>query len=150
MNFAGYYPNYGNSPYQQMLQMQQQQQNTNTFIHVPSEEVARAYTVAPGGSVTFINDNAPYCYTKTAGVNQFDTPIFRKFRLVEETSVEQQKMPQNAQESNTGKITTESLNNEIEALRSRIQAIEDKFNTPAQNNERRMKNEPTNKQKHEQ
>ena len=144
MNFTGYYP-YNNNPYQQLLQMQQQQ-NTNVFIHVPSEEVARAYTVAPGGSVTFINDNAPYCYTKTAGVNQFDTPIFRKFRLVEETSVEQQKPTQNGQSDNSPKVTPEVLSTEIESLRARVQAIEDKFNTPAQNNERRMKNEPFKQQ----
>ena len=149
MNFAGYYPNYGNSPYQQMLQMQQQQQNTNTFIHVPSEEVARAYTVVPGGSVTFINDNAPYCYTKTAGVNQFDTPVFRKFRLVEETSVEQQKPTQNGQSDSSPKVTPETLSTEIESLRARVQAIEDKFNNQSQPVERRMRNEPTNKQKHE-
>lgn len=147
MNFAGYYPQYpNNNPYQQLVQMQQPQ-NPNTFVHVPSEDVARAYTVAPGGSVTFINDNAPYCYTKTAGVNQFDTPIFRKFRLVEETSpVEQQKMSQNAQENNPSKITAEAINAEIDTLRTRIEALESKFNNQSQP-ERRMRNEPTKQQK---
>ncbi len=111
MNF-GYYPYSNTNAYQQqLLQMQQQaQQGSNSFIHVPSEEAARAYAVAPGGSVTFINDNAPYCYTKTAGFNQFDAPIFRKFRLVEETNSGEQK-PTSGQQENS--VTTDMLVEEI-------------------------------------
>lgn len=137
MNF-GFYSPYNNNPYQQLLQMQNQQQQNNNFIHVPSEEVARAYTVAPGNSVTFINDNAPYCYTKTAGVNQFDTPIFRKFRLVEETAnVEQRQTTQNNQMNQANNVLSE-----IEQLRSRVETLENKFNVQPQNqNERRVKNE---------
>ena len=147
MNFGGYSPYFNNNPYQQLLQMQnQQQQQNNNFIHVPSEEVARAYTVAPGGSVTFINDNAPYCYTKTAGVNQFDTPIFRKFRLVEETTMpEQQKPPQNVQAHATNTKSFENLSGEIEQLRSRVESLENKFNVQPQN-ERRVKNNESIKQ----
>lgn len=141
MNF-GYYSPYANSnPYQQLLQMQNQQQQNNNFIHVPSEDVARAYTVAPGGSVTFINDNAPYCYTKTAGMNQFDTPIFRKFRLVEETiSPEQQKTSQDAQTNMVNDFISDSVKCELDKLRSRIEILENKFNVQPQN-ERRAKNE---------
>lgn len=147
MNFTSYYPPYSNNnPYQQLIQMQQQQQNANTFIHVPSEDAARSYTVAPGGSVTFIDDNAPYCYTKTAGVNQFDTPIFRKFRLVEETTSNQQKSEQNPQENSTSNTVIDTLSSEIEVLRTRIQALEDKYNTQTNLPERRMKNESSNKQ----
>lgn len=72
-----YYPqNY----YSQM----QYQQGQTAFIRVQSEMQAREWPVAPGGSVTFVDDNAPYCYTKSMGVSQFDAPVFKRFRLVEE------------------------------------------------------------------
>lgn len=100
------------SPYQQQqfynpnmqMQPQQNQQNTmqnqvqpqniqNTppvqnsgFIRVQSEEEARRYPVAPGGSVTFIDENAPYCYTKSVDFSQLDRPTFKRFRLVEESA----------------------------------------------------------------
>ncbi len=58
------------------------------FICVPSEEDARRYPVAPGNSVTFKNENAPYVYTKTMGFSQLDRPLFEKFRLVKEEDTE--------------------------------------------------------------
>ena len=60
------------------------------FICVPNEEEARKYPVAPGNSVTFKNENAPYVYTKTMGFSQLDRPLFEKFRLVKEEDVEVQ------------------------------------------------------------
>jgi hypothetical protein len=54
------------------------------FVPVPSEDVARNYPVAPGNSVTFKNENAPYVYTKTMGFSQLDRPIFEKYKLVRE------------------------------------------------------------------
>ena len=79
-----YQPNYYGQPnpyYQQMQQnamMQQNQQMQNAqqqsqqmqqpaiqqsgFVLVPSEQEARNYPVAPGNSITFKDENAPYCY----------------------------------------------------------------------------------------
>ena len=54
------------------------------FITVRSEAEARSYPVAPGTSVTFKHETAPYCYTKTMGFNQFEAPRFEKFKLVKE------------------------------------------------------------------
>lgn len=113
----GYY-----MPYQQNYQQPQ-----NSFVHVQSENDARAYPVAPGASVTFINDNAPYCYTKTAGYTQFDAPTFRIFRLVEETPSEPQKCPSEALKENPPSDTFKGLQGEIEALRGRIEAIENSY-----------------------
>lgn len=67
----------------QMPQTQPQQSN---FIHVQSETQAREWAVAPNCSVTFIDDNAPYCYTKSMGMSQLEPPIFKRFRLVEESA----------------------------------------------------------------
>lgn len=60
------------------------------FVTVRSEADARNYPVAPGMSVTFKHETAPYCYTKTMGFNQFEAPRFEKFRLVKEEDEAQQ------------------------------------------------------------
>lgn len=81
-NFANpYYNNY--NPYAQYQPVQQQQQST--IIHVQSEAQAREWAVAPNSSVTFIDDSRPYCYTKSMGMSQLEPPIFKRFRLEEET-----------------------------------------------------------------
>ena len=108
------------SPYQQYQQMTQYQaQNTGSILPVPSEMVARNYPLAPGTSGTFINENEPYCYTKTMGLSQFDRPVFKRYRLVEETDE-----PQDTQNTPTAPATAESsaavsekINADIEALR---------------------------------
>lgn len=58
------------------------------LVTVRSEAEARAYPVAPGTSVTFKNENAPYCYTKTMGFSQLEAPKFERFRLVREDAEE--------------------------------------------------------------
>lgn len=89
MPYPSYYtPNIGQtmvSPTtQQMNTPQNAQIQSGGFIPVPSEDVARNYPVAPGNSVTFKNENAPYVYTKTMGFSQLDRPIFEKYKLVKE------------------------------------------------------------------
>lgn len=75
----------GVSPQNGMAQMPTQNQIQNGgFITVRSEAEARSYPVAPGTSVTFKHETAPYCYTKTMGFSQFEAPKFEKFRLVKE------------------------------------------------------------------
>lgn len=76
-----YYQNYFQQPQQPQPQPQIQ---SGGFIPVPSEDVARNYPVAPGNSVTFKNENAPYVYTKTMGFSQLDRPIFERYKLVRE------------------------------------------------------------------
>lgn len=73
-------------PVQQMPQMQQAQypMMQGGFVRVPNENEARMYPVAPGMSVTFIDENQPYCYTKTMDRSQLDRPKFEKYRLVKE------------------------------------------------------------------
>lgn len=85
MPYNPYYPQ-SYSPYQQPMPYQIPQQPTSQdgFIHVQSENQARSWDVLPGQSRTFINDNAPYCYTKSMPVSQLEPMIFKRFRLVEE------------------------------------------------------------------
>lgn len=69
--------------YQAPFQQQQQIQNSG-IISVRNEGEARSYPVAPGNSVTFKDETAPYIYTKTMGFSQLDQPIFEKYKLFKE------------------------------------------------------------------
>ena len=90
ITYPQYYPQ-GFPQYQQQNVQQQFQQPTQTqqiqsggFISVRNIEEARNYHIAPGTSVTFIDENAPYVYTKTRGFSQLEPPVFEKMRLVKE------------------------------------------------------------------
>ena len=77
-------------PQQQIQQPQQQssqpqyQMMQGGFVRIPSENDARMFPVAPGNSVTFIDENKLYIYTKSVNMGQLDRPIFEKYRLVKE------------------------------------------------------------------
>lgn len=126
------------NPYQQSFYPPQQQQSQTMqiqnggFIPVSSEEVARNYPIAPGVSVTFKNENAPYVYTKTMGFSQLDRPVFEKFKLVREDDA-----PVTAQEAHTDvkkdDLTANSINEikgEIEAIWGEINAIKKSTKKP--------------------
>lgn len=105
--------------YQQMLQ-QPQMSNVGNFVSVPNEMAARNYPIAPGNSVTFIDENSPYCYTKTMGLNQLDRPVFKRYRLVEEQDTLQsaQNAPQTGKQSQGKQIIPDEIKGDINALRA--------------------------------
>lgn len=126
----GYYPNAYYPQYQtQSMQAQTSQPPVNSmggFIPVQNENEARMYRLAPGTSATFIDENAPYCYTKTEGVSQLDRPIFKRFRLVEETEPPQN-APQGVQSgvSNGGiDLSAYATQADMDALAARMSVIE--------------------------
>ena len=111
------YPNY----YQNFYPQQPQQARSNDFILVPNEETARNYPVAPGNSVNFKDENASYIYTKTMGFSQFDQPIFKKYKLIEE---ETRNLPEKAVEVNEAiNVSINDLKSKIEANSSEIEAL---------------------------
>lgn len=79
------------NPYQAMqypnIQQQAQAQQSN-LIHVANENQARESYVAPGGSMMFIDDNAPYIYTKTAGTSQLEPAVFKRFKIIEDSAAQ--------------------------------------------------------------
>ena len=147
---APYQPNYYGQPnpyYQQMQQqqamMQQNQQMQNAqqqsqqmqqptiqqsgFVLVPSEQEARNYPVAPGNSITFKDENAPYCYVKTMGFNQLDRPTFERYRLVKEDSpVTAQNVPTSANSADVDKNASYALKSDLTAIWSELDALKDK------------------------
>ena len=79
-----YYNNTNPYLYQTPSSQQPLQIQNGGFISVRSEQDARNYPVAPGNSVTFKDETAPYVYTKTMGFYQLDRPIFEKYKLIKE------------------------------------------------------------------
>lgn len=132
-----YYPmqsnGYPTQPTQQQMQMpqvqaqaqaQMQQIQNGGFVSVRNEIEARNYPVAPGNSITFKDETAPYVYTKTMGFSQLDRPIFDKYRLVKENPVEPSESPQNSLlDGEPISTTIDSLKAEIRALQSEIDDI---------------------------
>ncbi len=106
--------------YQQMMQYSQPTQNTGSFVSVSNEAMARNYPLAPGTSGTFINENEPYCYTKTMGLSQFDRPVFKRYRLVEETDEPQdaQSAPTTSTATQGSTVIPDSVKADIDALRA--------------------------------
>ena len=94
-------PYYGYNPY---IQQYQQPQQTN-FVHVQNEMQAREWAIAPNSSITFIDDNQPYFYTKSMGVSQFEPPVFKRYRIVEDIA------PENVQ--NVSQASSEPLGDNL-------------------------------------
>lgn len=150
MAFNNFYSPYQNAynPYQQYqpnfqqqmqnqsnYQQSQQQIQNGGFVSVHNENEARNYPIAPGNSVTFKDENAPYVYTKTQGFSQLDRPVFEKYRLVKEEEYQPQQVAQNppvssenAQQTNNSdyakKDEITALWSEIEALKSKLSEFE--------------------------
>jgi hypothetical protein len=127
-----YYP-IQNQPQYQTQQAQPQIQN-NGFISVPSEEVARNYPVAPGNSVTFKNENAPYVYTKTMGFSQLDRPSFEKYKLVKEDVEE---VPEHSNSIDELRERMGELNCELDELRGELDAIKKNMEQPTTSTRRK-------------
>lgn len=141
MAFNNFYSPYQNAynPYQQYqpnfqqqmqnqsnYQQSQQQIQNGGFVSVHNENEARNYPIAPGNSVTFKDENAPYVYTKTQGFSQLDRPVFEKYRLVKEEEYQPQQVAQNAPASAE---KTEQASNIDYALKSDLRALWDEIET---------------------
>lgn len=118
---------------QQGQQMQQPTIQQSGLVLIPSEQDARNYPVAPGNSITFKDENAPYCYVKTMGFNQLDRPTFERYRLVKE------EMPSEAAGTRTSadgaegsKDTAYALKSDVEALWGAVKEIRAKMQTQAE------------------
>lgn len=131
-----YQPNYFGNPYQQPIPqttpqpiqqapMQQMQQiRQSGFVRVQSEQEAFAYPVAPGNSVTFINEAAPYCYVKTMGFSQLDRPTFERYRLVKEDAEQSSQEAQiQAKQEQAKDLPEYALKSDLKALQSEFEAF---------------------------
>ena len=122
--YQQYQPNFQQSQQQIQQPIQNQQIQNGGFVSVHNENEARNYPIAPGNSVTFKDENAPYVYTKTQGFSQLDRPVFEKYRLVKEEDFQTQQTAQNAPASAE---KTEQANNIDYALKSDLRALWDEI-----------------------
>lgn len=114
--------------YQQPAMQQQPQ-----ILRVQSEEQARQYPVSVGNSVTFIDENKPYCYTKSMGFSQLEPPVFEKYRLVKEEPAESNENSLNLSASSDSidlssyatKAEIAALNERYDKLYSEIEIIKE-------------------------
>lgn len=115
-------------PIQQPVQQAQPQIQNGGFISVRSEAEARSYNVAPGNSVTFKDENAPYIYTKTMGFSQLDRPIFEKYRLEKEETAQVAYEAQTATENTRSNDLSEYVKRaEFEAVTAKIEGVLDEI-----------------------
>lgn len=105
-------------------QVQQHPQQSG-FVPVNSENEARMYPVAPGNSVTFIDENSPYCYVKTMGFSQLDRPKFEKYRLVKEEEIQATEEVEKPEYLTKGSL--ESINLDFESIRKEIEEMKEKI-----------------------
>lgn len=103
------------SNYQSNMQQQPQQIQNGGFISVHNIQEAFNYPVAPGNSVTFKDENSPYIYVKTKGFSQLEEPIFKKFRLIEESDTQPQE--------STTTVTEQAVNYADFAKQAEITAL---------------------------
>ena len=133
--FQQAYPQQMFTPQQPMpQQMQQVQQPVQTqqqyptvqggFVRVRNENEARMYPVAPGNSVTFIDEVQPYCYTKTVNMGQLDRPIFEKYRLVKEDDAPAPvEAPQKPVETPPVDLSKFAMKDDVAAFRGEIESL---------------------------
>lgn len=119
------YPQYSQQPQPQPQNQQPQQIQNGGFLPVRSRQEAMSYPVAPGMSVTFKDESAPYIYTKTKGFNQFDEPVFEVYKLTKEenaptSSSEAQISTQNNQAEN---LPSYALKSDFEALQEVVTTL---------------------------
>lgn len=123
-------------PYQQNFQQpyQQPQQIQNSgFVSVRSIEEAFNWPVAPGNSITFKDENAPFVYTKTKGFSPLEQPTFERYRLVKEEETPQVN-------SDHGKSAT-NYDEQINMLWDEVNALKGKLNGNTDKPVRRGKKE---------
>ena len=94
------------------------------FVRVRNENEARMYPVAPGNSVTFIDETGPYCYCKTVNMGQLDRPVFEKYRLVKEDDAPAPvEAPQKHVEVPTQDLSNYATKADLEAFRADISTL---------------------------
>lgn len=133
MSPYNYFPmNYQNNPYlqnyqQQMQQQQSQQQPLNGgYVTVRNEDEARAYPVAPGASVTFFNETAPFCYKKSAGTSPLDPPTFEIYQITKVESAKDTKPIKDMPEQKTEQI--DGILSELDVLKRQVSELQKQVN----------------------
>jgi hypothetical protein len=126
MPYNNYYQNYPfmqGMPYMQNYQQpiqQAQQIQDGGVVCVKDETAARNYPIAPGVSMTLIDEPRQHLFIKTMGFNQLEKPVFKKFQLIPEN---ENNGDLSGGISEAVKDTNEDLKPQIELLQREIEGI---------------------------
>ena len=95
--------------------------------------------MAPGNSITFKDETAPFCYVKTMGFNQLDRPSFERYRLVKEDAPQEaQSAPQSDEQPVQGSGIEYALKSDVDALRGELEAVKAKLKARAAKRQREV------------
>lgn len=120
----GYPQNYNQNFVNQNMNNEQYVPQVTGMIIVRSIEEVNNYPVAPGNSVIFKNEVAPYIYVKTMGTSPLDRPIVEAFKsLKEQPQQEQVQINDYAKDFEALKGEIGALRGETEALKSEIEEL---------------------------
>lgn len=106
--------NYSQSPVIQQPVQQAVPQNQNLVVNLPTIEDAEKYPVAPGTGVVIKINNSPFILCKSMGYSQFDSPVLKWYKLIEEEPIK-------AEESKVDEIN--DLRSQIADLRAMIENL---------------------------
>lgn len=128
-NYQQYFPQNYNQQAQPQPQTQIPQFQNEPFVPIPSEADARNFPVQPGKSVSFKDEYLPdVYYSKTMPASQFERPIFKRYRLIEEDISEQTQTAQNdTVQPVVDNSVIDDLKAKIGALESEIEGIKKKI-----------------------
>jgi hypothetical protein len=126
-NFNPYQQYYPNNAYPTQTSQPTQQIQNGGFVTVPSEEVIPTYPVALGNCVTFKIEGKPIVIEKIRGFSQFEAPVIKRYRLVEEEV-------EDVKEATPDNIALDSIKGEIKSIWSAIEEIK---NAPKKSTPRR-------------
>lgn len=121
-----YQQNYPMGNYQQQAQPQQIQ--NGGFITVPSEDVIPTYPIALGNCVTFKIEGQPIVVEKTRGFSQFEAPVIKRFRLVEEEK-------EVVKEATPDNVALDTIKGEIKAIWNEIATLKEPKKTVSRKKE---------------
>lgn len=108
----------------------QNQQSQVGFMSIRGRDIAVNYPIAPGNTIFFKDELAPYVYVKTMGYSPLDRPTLETYRR--EDAVLPQEAPSDDKEDNS---IVEQLNEEIKTLSEEIKGIKKTLNTRSRKKE---------------
>lgn len=96
------------------------------FVQVRSFEEVRGWPIAPGNTVTFIDETRTHMYTKTAGYNQLEAPVITSYLIVREGD---NNPAQSASDEKTGADIPYALKDDVAALAGVVRDVNDTVTT---------------------
>lgn len=98
------------------------QNQSVSFMSIRGKDIAVNYPIAPGNTIFFKDEIAPYIYVKTMGFSPLDRPTLEEYRR--QDSVLPQETASNTKDDNS---TIEKLQADITAILDEIDGIKKKM-----------------------